>query len=183
MAKRISLREFQQNLSARMNSAQRGEGARALLGVASGHGNDALWLLDLVDSGEVAPLTVLTPVPLTKHWFSGIANIRGALFSVVDFSAFRGGETTPHNAEARLLLIGARHGVNCALLVQRTLGLRPPESLTLVSDGATDADVATTTWRGKRYADATGSRWTRLRIQALLSDAEFTDVAAAGQSA
>ena len=177
MAKRISLREFQQNLSARMNSAKSGEGTRALLGVASGHGDDALWLFDLVDSGEVAPLTKLTPVPLTKAWFVGIANIRGALFSVVDFSAFRGGEATPHNAEARLLLIGARHGINCALLVQRTLGLCAPESLTLV----TDSPAGAAHWRGRRYADAAGGQWTRLRIQALLADAEFIDVAAAGQ--
>lgn len=181
MAKRISLREFQQNLSTRLGTAQRGESARALLGIASGQGDDSLWLLDLADSGEVSPLTALTPAPLTKHWFAGLANIRGALYSVVDFSAFRGGEPTPHNAEARLLLIGARHGINSALLVKRTLGLRPPESLTLIDSNAVEGAPVPIDWRGNRYEDAEGHRWTRLKIQALLADADFLDVAATAQ--
>ena len=174
MSQRISLREFQKNLSARLGSAQRGESARALLAVESGRGEQSRWLLDLADSGEVAPLTGLTPVPLTKSWFAGIANIRGTLYSVVDFSAFRGGELTPQNTEARLLLIGAKHGSNSALLVNRTLGLRPPESLTraeAVADG-------TVPWQGRHYTDASGIEWTRLRIQALLSDPLFLNVAA-----
>lgn len=66
----------------------------------------------------------LTPVPLTKKWFSGIANIRGNLYSVADFSALRGGEATPMNASSRLLLIGTKHGSNAALLVTRMLGLK-----------------------------------------------------------
>ena len=92
MAKRISLREFQQGLSERLVSARRGEGAQALLGIESG--SDELpggsrWLIDLADSGEVTPLPPLTPAPLTKPWFAGIANIRGVLYGVVDFSAQR----------------------------------------------------------------------------------------------
>ncbi len=177
MAKRISLREFQQNLSMRLGSAQRGENSRALLGVASGHGDDSLWLFDLADSGEVAPLTTLTPAPLTKHWFAGLVNIRGALYSVVDFSALRGGEATPLNAEARLLLIGTRHGINSALLVNRTLGLLAPDSLTLVDAEVNKTSTTDAAWRGKRYVDGAGARWTRLRIPALLSDPAFLDVA------
>ena len=137
MAKRISLREFQESLVERLNSAQRGATRRALLGVASG---DDLWLLDLSDSGEVVPLPELTTVPLTKPWFAGIANIRGSLYSVVDFSAFRGGEPTRRNANARLLLVGARHGINSALLVDRTLGLKSLddlEPLEAAADGRT----------------------------------------------
>lgn len=177
MAKRISLREFQQNLSIRLGSAQRGENSRALLGVASGYGEDSLWLFDLADSGEVAPLTTLTSAPLTKHWFAGIVNIRGALYSVVDFSALRGGEATPLNAEARLLLIGTRHGINSALLVNRTLGLFAPDTLTLTEASTHKNSTADTTWRGKRYVDSAGAHWTRLRIPALLADPVFLDIA------
>ncbi|MCX7144727.1 MAG: chemotaxis protein CheW [Sulfuritalea sp.] len=128
MAKRISLREFQQGLSERLLSARRGEGAQALLGIESGADDlpgGSHWLIDLADSGEVSPLPQLTPAPLTKPWFAGIANIRGVLYSVVDFSAWRGGAPTPINAQSRLLLVGARHGINSALLVRRALGLRP----------------------------------------------------------
>ena len=106
MAKRISLREFQQGLSERLVSARRGEGAQALLGIESG--SDELpggsrWLIDLADSGEVTPLPPLTPAPLTKPWFAGIANIRGVLYGVVDFSAWRGGASTPINGASPMI--------------------------------------------------------------------------------
>ena len=49
MAKRISLREFQQGLSERLVSARRGEGAQALLGIESGSDDlpgGSHWLID-----------------------------------------------------------------------------------------------------------------------------------------
>lgn len=176
MAKRTSLREFQSQLSARLNSAQRGETTNALLGVASGQGDAGLWLLDLSDSGEVAPLPAegITPVALTKPWFAGVVNIRGMLFSVVDFAAFRGLEPTPRGSEARLVMAGMRHGVNSALLVDRTLGLRAPASLTLAAEPAAGAPA----WVGRRYHDEHGRPWTRLRFGALLASPDFLDVAA-----
>ena len=59
MAKRISLREFQQSLSERLLSARRGEGTLSLLGIESGADElpgGSHWLVDLADSGEVVPL-------------------------------------------------------------------------------------------------------------------------------
>jgi twitching motility protein PilI len=185
MAKRISLREFQSQLTARLGSAQRGETTRALLGIESGKGADAYWLLDLTDSGEIAPLSAvggLLPVALTKPWFAGVINIRGVLYSVVDFSAFRGGEPTPRNADTRLLLVGARHGINSALLVTRTLGLRPPADLTLQVDAVVDPSSTSgntsPSWLGQSYTDADGRHWQHLLIPALLADPAFLDIAA-----
>jgi twitching motility protein PilI len=167
MAKRISLREFQESLAQRLTSAQRGEARRALLGVASG---PDLWLLDLTDSGEVVPLPQLTTVPLTKPWFAGIANVRGTLYSVVDFSAFRSGQPTRRNANARLLLVGARHGINSALLVDHTLGLKNLDDLE-------PADrVEGPTWAGSRHQDAQGHKWTLLNLRELFADPAFLDV-------
>ncbi len=168
MAKRISLREFQASLSLRLTSAQRGEARRALLGVASGN---EFWLLDLSDSGEVVPLPSLTTVPLTKPWFAGIANVRGTLYSVVDFSAFRGHEATRRNANARLLLVGARHGSNSALLVDRTLGLRSIDDLEPIA-----AADEKTVWAGDVRQDAQGRKWTLLKLRDLLADPAFLDV-------
>ncbi len=169
MAKRISLRQFQESLVARLTSAARGESPRALLGVESGHDH---WLVDLYDTGEVVPLPTLTTVPLTKPWFAGMANIRGTLYSVVDFSAFQGGEATPRNSEARLLLVGAKHGSNSALLVKRTLGLRTLDSLELQPDDAGGGP----TWKGERYIDNQQQTWTRLRVKQLLADQPFLDI-------
>jgi twitching motility protein PilI len=178
VAKRISLRDFQNQLTARLGSAQRGETTRALLGIESGQGDNAYWLLDLADSGEIAPLSALgqlTPVALTKPWFAGVVNIRGNLYSVVDFAAFCGGEPTPRNADVRLLLIGVRHGINSALLVNRTLGLRSPDTLTeMPADDASN----TPPWQGARLVDGDGQQWNRLHVPALIADPEFLDIAA-----
>lgn len=179
MAKRISLREFQQGLSERLVSARRGEGGQALLGVESGADDlpgGSHWLIDLADSGEVSPLPQLTPAPLTKPWFAGIANIRGVLYSVVDFSAWRGGAPTPINSQSRLLLVGARHGINSALLVRRALGLRPQLQMHAAADAKLGAGD-TAPWLGGRFKDAQDVTWTQLRIPALLADPNYLDIA------
>lgn len=178
MAKRISLREFQEGLVQRLTSAARGERSLALLGILSGCDH---WLLNLSDAGEIVPLPPLTTVPLTKPWFAGIANIRGTLYSVVDFSAFQGGEPTLLNSDARLLLVGARHGSNIALLVSRALGLKNRDGL--VSEASPDdASDAAHPWVGERYTDKQSSQdaptffWRALRVKPLLNNAEFLDI-------
>lgn len=168
MAKRISLREFQESLARRLTSARRGKPARALLGVESGADR---WLIDLSDSGEVVPLPPLATVPLTRPWFAGIANVRGTLYSVVDLSAFRGGEPARRDDDARLLLIGARHGIHSALLVDRALGLKALDGFA-VGPAAGDAPA----WAEERHTDAQGRCWIRLDIKALLDDPEFLDI-------
>lgn len=174
MPKRTSLREFQRSLAERLGSAQRGERSSALLGIESGSAElpgGSHWLIDLADSGEVVPLTTLAPVPLTRPWFAGIANIRGALYSVIDFSAWRGGAPTPRGPDARLVLVGARHGINSALLVARTLGLRAPATLQAV-----DSATATSEWQGGRFGDPQDTVWTQLRVQGLLADPDFLNI-------
>ena len=179
--KRISLREFQEGLVQRLTSAARGESSRALLGVLAG---GDYWLLNLADAGEIVPLPPLTSVSLTKPWFAGIANIRGTLYSVVDFSAFQGGAPTLRNSEARLLLVGARHGINSALLVSRTLGLKNPENLEAMPQPAAESEEGggedARPWLGECYTDKQGTQgitWRALRIKPLLSNAEFLDIA------
>ena len=168
MAKKISLREFQENLVKRLTSAKAGETSRALLGVQAGR---EYWLLDLSESGEIVPLTQLYTVPLTKPWFCGLANIRGTLYSVVDFSAFQGGEPTPQNADSRLLLVGSKLGINSALLVSRTLGLRNIEQFEAKA-GEPDGRP----WIGDQYADAQARQWKRLNLRNLLGQPDFLDI-------
>ncbi|MFA7291722.1 MAG: chemotaxis protein CheW [Rhodocyclaceae bacterium] len=168
--KKGSLREFQEHLAARLTVAAQGKASAALLGVQAG--ND-YWLLNLSDSGEIVPLPPLAPVPLTKSWFSGIANIRGNLYSVADFSALRGGEPTPMNAASRLLLVGTRHGSNAALLVTRMLGLKNPETLTSVP-----AAEGQHPWEAEHLVDADGREWKKLNVRALLADPDFMEIGA-----
>jgi hypothetical protein len=63
-----------------------------------------------------------------------IANIRGSLHAVADFSVFCGGAPTPQNNNTRLLLVGSKHGANAALLVTSMLGLKNPEDFVAAGD-------------------------------------------------
>ena len=168
MARKTSLRDFQEYLAGRLLGAAQGRGASSLLGVRSGDEN---WLVDLADGGEIIPAPRLTPVPLTRPWFAGIANIRGSLHAVVDFSMFCGGAPTPHNSNTRLLLVGSKHGSNAALLVTRMLGLRSPDDFVPVSRGASGP-----AWGAARFEDAQGGAWRKLSVRDLLGDNDFMNI-------
>ena len=167
MGKKGNLRDFQAHLASRLAGAG-GQNAAGFLGVQSG---GEYWLLNLYDSGEIVPLTPLSGVPLTKKWYLGLANIRGNLYSVADFSAFLGNEPTPHNASSRLLLIGTRHGNNAALLVTRALGLR---NLDAMMPAATDPNAPP--WARQAYTDTDGRRWNMLNVKELLADERFMEI-------
>ncbi len=167
MARKSSLREFQAHLAARLAGAV-DQKAAGLLGIQSG---SDFWLLNLHESGEIIPLPPLTGVPLTKPWFVGIANIRGNLYSVSDFSALQGKEPTPLNASSRLLLIGTRYGNNAALLVTRMLGLRNMDDMTPAV-----GDPEAPSWAREAFTDKEGRRWKMLDVRELLADERFMDI-------
>lgn len=166
MAKRISLREFQESLVRRLTEAQTGD-RRTLLGFQAGEEN---WLVELTDSGEVLPVPPLSPVPLSRPWFGGIANVRGTLYGVVDFSAFQQGAPIAPAGHARLLLIGAKHGLNSALLVSRALGLRSREDYD-TDPGAPDPRP----WVAERLRDHQNRLWFKLDAPVLLAHPGFLD--------
>lgn len=168
MSKKTSLRDFQVYLASRLSDAAQGRGAASWLGVEAG---GEPWLVDLSDGGEIVQSSQLAPVPLTQPWFVGIANIRGNLYSVTDFSVFRGGPPTIQNANARLLLIGSRYGANAALLVSRLVGLKTPVDFTLEAP-----DEAAPAWGAQRYVDVQGKRWRKLSVRDLLADKNFMNI-------
>ncbi|HMV53407.1 MAG TPA: chemotaxis protein CheW [Rhodocyclaceae bacterium] len=168
MAKKISLREFQETLVKRLTTAQQGQTTHAALGVQAGR---EYWLLDLTESGEIIPTPPLSHVPLTQPWFRGLANIRGSLYSVVDFAAFQGGEPTPASAESRLLLVGARLGLNSAILVTRALGLRNMDEFE-----PADRKDESRPWVGDAFVDLQGRPWNKLLVRNLVMQPRFLDV-------
>ena len=167
MPRKSSLREFQAHLAARLAGVG-DQRAAGFLGIQSGAD---YWLIALPDAGEIVSVPPLDNVPLTRPWFIGIANVRGNLYSVTDFSAFRGKEATPRNALSRLLLIGTRHGNNAALLVTRLLGLRNIDDLT-----PAPADPAAAPWASAAYTDNEGRRWKMLDVRLLLDDERFMEI-------
>ncbi|HAF55204.1 MAG TPA: twitching motility protein PilI, partial [Thauera sp.] len=117
---RSSLREFQERLARRLADARTAE-HRGLLGFQCGSEH---WLIPLPEAGEILPPPPLSAVPLTRPWYRGLANVRGTLYGVIDFAQFNGQQPTAAAGRARLLLVGARHGIHSALLVSASTGLR-----------------------------------------------------------
>lgn len=73
----------------------------------------------------------MQPVPYTKPWFLGIANLRGTLAGVIDLASLLGHGVTrsePALAESSLLAFNAALEVNAALLVDRLQGLRSADA-------------------------------------------------------
>jgi twitching motility protein PilI len=166
MARRISLREFQENLVKRLAEARTGD-RRTLLGIEAG---EERWLVELTDTGEVLPVPPISHVPLTRSWFRGVANVRGTLYGVVDFANFHDLPKLPTIGRARLLLIHPRHGVNSALLCSRTSGLHSPEEFEEIVDTEDPRP-----WVAGRARDFHGTEWQRLDVAALIRNPVFLE--------
>jgi len=169
MSRRVSLREFQEGLASRLKAAASESAPSARLGFEAG---GAHWLARLDSSGEVLQVPEIQRVPLTRNWFLGVANIRGALYGVTDFGAFLGRPLTVRGPENRLLLIGQPHGVNCALLVARLAGLR-----NVVEYAAESAAEPRTAWSANAWRDGEAKLWRELDTQKLLTQQEFLEIA------
>jgi twitching motility protein PilI len=171
MAKRLSLKDFQESLATRLKAAAGESTANARLSFEAGGSH---WLVGLDAAGEVLPVPEIERIPLTRSWFAGVANLRGVLYGVSDFSAFLGGPATARAPGNRLLLVGEPLGINAALLVTRLTGLRNLAEFEQVEDEGAGSQWAQQAWR-----DAEGMLWRDLDGARLLSHRDFLDVALA----
>jgi twitching motility protein PilI len=165
MAARTSLRDYQRDLSERLQSAK-GAANASLLGVQV---DDEAWLVDLREAGEVIPVPPVTPLPLTRPWFRGLANIRGNLYSVIDFPALLQKRPVTAGDQARLLLLGDRFRLGAALLIDRSLGLRNPGQLEKKQGQLPQ-------WVRAQYMDAEGRVWKELDVVQLAQHPDFLGV-------
>ncbi|NOT16499.1 MAG: chemotaxis protein CheW [Sulfuriferula sp.] len=169
MSIRVSLKQFQQDLSDRLQLATSQSSANSRLAVRIAEQN---WLVSLADISEVITPSSFAPVPLTQIWFLGVTNIRGKLYSVVDLARFSGLSTAQRNIENRLLIIHPQFASNSALLVDQALGLRNIDNM------RADGNMTTTTWSSQTYYDENGTMWHHLDIAALVVSNEFLTVSA-----
>lgn len=174
MAAREALREFQARLASRLQSAHTTNVA-AWLAVEAGAGR---YLFPLGQAGEIFPWVAPTPVPYTQPWFLGVANLRGGLWGVAQLSAFMGEQPLRAQAaevareQARLVAFNEVLDVNCALVVDRLVGLRGVEAFTASqSPGASAAP-----WLGATYTTAQGENWQELNLQVLAQQPEFLSI-------
>ena len=168
MAKTSNLREFQEAILLKLKvAASQGDVvSTSRLGVIVG---TKKILVNLNDVTEVIPVPPIQAVPLTQSWFLGVANIRGNLYNITDFSQFIQLPATQKSANNRILLLSSDIATQSALLISSLVGLRNIDTMTIkpVSDAT---EVA---FSKLAYIDAEGSEWFELDINALVRDTEF----------
>lgn len=176
MANREALRELQNRLAARLLQARTETRVLSWLAVeCAGHG----LLVPLPTAGEIFPVSTLLPVPHTRAWFMGVANLRGGLHGVVDLAAFLGLRppvaTDSVREQSQLLAFNATQGAQCAVLIDRLAGLRSPGQLT--AEPSTDSS-ARPAFAGAQWRDAAGRLWQEIDLAALARNEQFLAIAA-----
>jgi twitching motility protein PilI len=170
--KKLNLQAYQQDILERIRSQSKSSRASSSsrLGVSIGESN---WLVALADISEVLPFPEIMQVPQTHSWFIGMANVRGNLYALTDLAVFFGNPATTPTAESRVLLVHGKFGINAGLLVNRLIGLRSVEDMTLQKDATKNAASQTI-----QYKDTEGQVWHELSLESLLNQNEFMQVAA-----
>lgn len=84
---------------------------------------DQGFVVALGEISEIVPLTTLTPVPLTKRWLRGVANVRGDLLSIVDLADFFGLLPVEIDDKSRLLIVNDPL-IRSAVLVGEVVGMK-----------------------------------------------------------
>jgi twitching motility protein PilI len=171
---RTRLREFQAGLAERLRHAATTPSLQRRLAVRLGRdSSERNFLIDLPEAGEIISIPEITPVPLTKTWYRGLANVRGNLVSVIDLSDFNDEGVTLLDKDSRVLAFSSGLRFNAAILVTRMLGLRNATQLTPFER---NGQSVLAPWIGNAFRDADGIVWEELRLVALAADERFLQI-------
>ncbi len=124
---------------------------------------------------ELMPYPVMTPVPRTKSWIKGIANVRGNLLTIIDLAEFFGKEPVFENDKARMLVMNV-DGLIAAVLVNEVLGLRHFDEAEERQDTSNFDDPVVPYLRGALLRD--NVLWGVFDMYALAANSSFMHVAA-----
>ncbi|HEX7156774.1 MAG TPA: chemotaxis protein CheW, partial [Burkholderiaceae bacterium] len=147
------LREFSTQLAARLKAAPNLPAEPARLAVRVG---DTGFLLDMSEAGEIVAAPEVTPVPWTKPWFHGMANVRGRLLGVIDLLELSGRSPLLPEQALQMVVFNDKLKLNAGFLITRAFGLRNLKDLEPLPPGPATGDGART-WETKRYRDLDGS--------------------------
>ena len=119
---------------------------------------------------EFLPIPVYTPVPGTKPWILGLANLRGELLTIIDLAWFLNGKRSKVTMRTRLLAATLR-GRPVGLLVDEVFGQRH-----FVNDEGTSPYLPKNSplrdYVHKQYRSGTDV-WKELDLETLFSTSEF----------
>lgn len=163
------LREFSNQLAQRLNAATGAPTEPLRLAVRIGAGG---YLLDMNAAAEIVATPAITPVPWTRPWFRGLANVRGRLIGAIDLMQLAGRAPLAAEHSQQLLVFGEALRVPAGLLISRAFGLRNLNQLEALGDAPPDAPV----WEKKRWRDLDGNQLTELDPGALVASEKFASI-------
>jgi len=153
----VKLREFSTNLAQRLKEAPGLPTEPTRLAVRVGAEN---FLIEMGSAGEIVSLPDVAPVPWTRPWYRGLANVRGRLVGVVDLLQMSGREPLPPEQAQQLLVFGEGVPVNAGILITRAFGIRNLKDLTALPPAGESA----ATWEQVRFRDADGVAYAELDL-------------------
>ena len=167
----VKLREFSTQLAQRLKEAPNKPTEPTRLAIRIGLEN---YLIEMALAGEIVSLPDITPVPWTRPWYRGLANVRGRLIGVVDLLHLMGREPLTLDQTQQVLVFGEVLGVNAGILVSRAFGIRNLKDLTPL-DGTPPAGRAS--WEHVRYRDNEGLTMIELELRELATSTHFASIA------
>ena len=133
-------------------------------------------VVPLAQCGEIHATASVQPVPHTKPWLLGVANLKGQVHAVVDLAGYLGlpPAAPPRGDSVRgpLIALPPALGVPAALLASSLRGMRPAAALRAV------AAVDRPAWAQGAWPDAQAQTWWAVDVGQLTRQLRFIDVAA-----
>jgi len=170
----VKLREFSTQLAQRLKDAPNKPTEPTRLAVRIGAES---YLIEMALAGEIVSLPGIAPVPWTRPWYRGLANVRGRLIGVVDIMQLSGRDPLPPDQSQQVLVFGEVLGVNAGILVSRAFGIRNLKELTLLEGEAPAAGLAPrASWEHARYRDNDGLTMTELELRELAMSPHFSAI-------
>jgi purine-binding chemotaxis protein CheW len=124
---------------------------------------DERYGVEVQDVQEIEPLEKLTPIPGTPAFWTGVVNLRGSMYAVLDIERYLGLPASDDAENPKVALV-SRGGLSVGLLVDEVAEIRKVRSSEIgppVADGSSKAEVV----RG-----VTPDMLSVLDLEALLAD-------------
>jgi twitching motility protein PilI len=163
------LRDFSSQLAARLKAATSAPNEPMRLAVRIG---TLGYLLEMDAAAEIVVAPDITPVPWTRPWFRGLANVRGRLVGVIDLQHLSDRGPLPAEHAQQLLVFGSGLRVNAAILVTRAFGLRNLNDLEALGGPLPGAPA----WEAARWRDLDGNQLSELNLAALIAGEAFASI-------
>lgn len=124
---------------------------------------------------EIIPLPQSTPVPGSKPWILGLANVRGSILTIIDLAWFLTGKRTSVTARTRLLA-SQLHQAPVGLLIDEVYGQRH-----FINEDAANAELGKDSplaWLVTKKHKVGTETWHELDLDELFASQDFLNGAA-----